>query len=108
MHDTLAWALANQRDAFLTSRPVYGRLELDFFNKSGVKVEYAETEAENAFDEAVVDKFEEAYENCKSRHVNVKAVFIINPHNPLGKSCQGKGKSMPLTKAQGGAIRVAP
>lgn len=84
MHDTLAWALANPSEAFLTSRPVYGRLELDFFNKAGVKVEYANTSAEDCFDESAVEKFEEALQDCHSRGVKVRAVFIVNPHNPLG------------------------
>lgn len=85
MHDVLAWALADSRDAFLVSRPSYGRLELDFFNRAGVKVEYADTTPQNCFDEDVVVKFEAAVEDCASRGVKVKALFIINPHNPLGK-----------------------
>lgn len=84
MHDVLAWALADSRDAFLVSRPVYGRLELDFFNRAGVRVEYADTTAENCFDEDVVGKFEAAIKDCASRGVEVKALFIINPNNPLG------------------------
>lgn len=86
MHDVLAWALADTQDAFLVSRPSYGRLELDFFNRAGVRVEYADTSAENCFDEDVVDKFESAIKDCASRGVKVKALFIINPHNPLGLS----------------------
>jgi 1-aminocyclopropane-1-carboxylate synthase len=84
MHDVLAWALANPQDAFLVSRPSYGRLELDFFNKAGVTVEYADTSPENCFDEDVVDKFEAAMKDSASRGVKIKALFIINPHNPLG------------------------
>lgn len=86
MHDTLAWAVANPGDKFVTSRPVYGRFELDFFNKSGVKVEYVDSQAENCFDVSVVERFEGALESAKSRKANVKAIFIVNPHNPLGKS----------------------
>lgn len=89
MHDAIAWALANRGDKFLTSRPVYGRFELDFFNKSGVKVEYADSNAEDCFDANMVDKFEKALESAKSRRVNVKAIFIVNPHNPLGMSLNG-------------------
>ncbi len=84
MHDTLAWALANSGEAFLTSRPVYGRLELDFFNRSGVRVEYADTSAEDCFTPGVVDKFDEALNDCNARRLKVKALFIVNPHNPLG------------------------
>lgn len=88
MHDVLAWALADSQNAFLVSRPAYGRLELDFFNRAGVRVEYADTSAENCFDEDVVDKFEAAIKESASRGVKVKALFIINPHNPLGLSAE--------------------
>lgn len=84
MHDVLAWALADSQNAFLVSRPVYGRLELDFFNRAGVIVEYADTTPHDCFDEDVVDKFEAAIQDCASRGVKVKALFIINPNNPLG------------------------
>ncbi|KAI6782555.1 1-aminocyclopropane-1-carboxylate synthase-like protein-like protein [Emericellopsis cladophorae] len=85
MHDALAWALADKGDAFLTSRPVYGRFELDFFNKSGVQVEYADTTAQDCFDETVVEKFAKALQSCEARGVKVKTIFIVNPNNPLGK-----------------------
>ena len=94
MHDALAWALADKGDAFLTSRPVYGRFELDFFNKSGVRVEYAKTTAEDCFNESVVEKFAEALESCKTRGVKVKAIFIVNPNNPLGEHCISAGRNL--------------
>lgn len=84
MHDILAWGIANPGDGFLTSRPVYGRLELDFGNKSQVKVVYAETSAEDAFEPDVVSTFERALVRSNALGVRVKAVFIVNPHNPLG------------------------
>jgi aspartate/methionine/tyrosine aminotransferase len=87
MHNILAWALADHRDGFLTSRPVYGRLELDFFNMSGVKVVYADSDFDNCFNEDVVERFETALEDSNARGIKIKAVFIINPHNPLGWCC---------------------
>ena len=85
MHDILAWGIANPGDGFLTSRPAYGRLELDFGNKSQVKVVYADTDAEDAFKPEAASKFEEALVRSNAMGVPVKAVFIINPHNPLGE-----------------------
>lgn len=84
MHDILAWGVANPGDGFLTSRPVYGRFELDFGNKSQVKVVYADTDAGDCFDEDVVDKFEAALQRSNKDGVKIKAVFIVNPNNPLG------------------------
>lgn len=85
MHDVLAWAVADPHDAVLTSRPVYGRFELDFGNKSQVRVVYAPTEAENSFQDDVVEKFEEALVQSRKAGVDVKMLLIVNPHNPLGK-----------------------
>lgn len=72
-------------DGILTSRPVYGRLELDFGNEGQVKMVYADTQAENCFDENVVDKFEETLQTSNRDGVKIKALMIVNPHNPLGK-----------------------
>lgn len=85
MHDILAWALANPGDGILTSRPVYGRFELDFGNKSQVKVVYADSHAENCFDEDVVEKFEKALARSEAAGTKIKALLIVNPHNPLGQ-----------------------
>lgn len=84
MHDILAWGVADPGDGILTSRPVYGRFELDFGNKSQVRVVYADTDAENSFDKDVVDRFEEALAKSKETGVDVKMVLIVNPNNPLG------------------------
>ncbi|KAK7433176.1 hypothetical protein QQZ08_000107 [Neonectria magnoliae] len=85
MHDVLAWAVADPGDAVLTSRPVYGRFELDFGNKSRVRVVYADSDAEDCFDEGVVGRFEEALRRARGEGVEVKMVLIVNPNNPLGK-----------------------
>lgn len=68
----------------MTSRPVYGRFELDFGNRADVSVVYADTDAENVFDEDVVDKFEDALVKSEAAGVKIRAVLIVNPHNPLG------------------------
>lgn len=84
MHDILAWAVADPGDGVLTSRPVYGRFELDFGNKSQVKVVYADTQAEDCFEESVVERFEEALGRAAEAGTRVKMVLIVNPNNPLG------------------------
>ncbi|KAE9579444.1 1-aminocyclopropane-1-carboxylate synthase-like protein 1 [Colletotrichum fructicola] len=81
----LAFALASRGEGILTSRPVYGRFELDFGNEMGVEVVYAETTPENCFDADVVDRFEEAVARAAERGVKVRAVMIVNPNNPLGR-----------------------
>lgn len=87
MHDILAWGVADPGDGVLTSRPVYGRFELDFGNKSQVRVVYSDNKTEDAFQDNIVDKFEEALMRSKKAGIHVKMVLIVNPHNPLGKKC---------------------
>lgn len=86
MHDILAWALADPGDAILLSRPVYGQFESDFRTRSEVETYYADTDAETCFAESVVDKFEEVVANLQRDKAKAKALFIVNPHNPLGQS----------------------
>lgn len=86
LHEILAWALADPGHAILTSRPVYGRFELDFGNRADVDVVYADTDADTCFDaKVVVAKFDEAIARSEAQGVTVKAVLIVNPHNPLGR-----------------------
>lgn len=86
LHDILAWAIADEGEGILLSRPVYGRFELDFPNRSKVSVVYADTDAENCFDEDVVDKYERALIQSNAAGVKIKAILIVNPNNPLGPS----------------------
>ena len=84
LHETLAWCLADEGDKILTSRPVYGRFELDFGNRSNIKIWYADTTAEHAFDEDVVNAFETAMRAAKGSRIEIRALLLVNPHNPLG------------------------
>ncbi|KAF9877168.1 ACC synthase [Colletotrichum karsti] len=81
----LAFALASPGDGILVSRPVYGRFELDFGNEMGVEVVYADTTPRNCFSPDVVGAFEEAVREAAWRGVEVRAVMIVNPSNPLGR-----------------------
>ncbi|KAM0562748.1 hypothetical protein ACHAPJ_001588 [Fusarium lateritium] len=83
MHDILAWGVADPGDGVLTCRPVYGRFELDFGNKSQVRVVYSNNKTEEAFQDEIVDRFEEALVRSRKAGVHVKMLLIINPHNPL-------------------------
>ncbi|CAF3506030.1 unnamed protein product [Fusarium graminearum] len=85
MHDILAWGVADPGDGVLTSRPVYGRFELDFGNKSQAKVVYSDNKTEEAFQDGIIDHFEEALLRSSEAGIHVKMVLIVNPHNPLGR-----------------------
>ncbi|KAM0218411.1 hypothetical protein ACHAQI_001603 [Fusarium lateritium] len=83
MHDILAWAVADPGDAVLASRPIYGRFEIDFGNKSQVRVVYSNNKVEEAFHDDIVEKFEDALLRYQKAGVHIKMVLIVNPNNPL-------------------------
>ncbi|ORY66546.1 1-aminocyclopropane-1-carboxylate synthase [Pseudomassariella vexata] len=97
LHDILGWAVGDPGDGILTSRPVYGRFELDFGNKAQLQMVYADTEAETCFDVSVVSKFEEALVRSNAAGVNIRALLIVNPHNPLGR-CYPRDTILELMK----------
>ncbi|KAG7107592.1 1-aminocyclopropane-1-carboxylate synthase-like protein 1 like [Verticillium longisporum] len=85
LHSILAFSLAEQGDAILAPRPVYGRFELDLGNAMGVKVVYADSASVEALEPSVVVHCEEALQKAKVGGINVKAVLVVNPSNPLGR-----------------------
>lgn len=84
LHEVLAFSLGDSGDGVLLSRPGYGRFELDFWNKARMQVVWADTEAETCFDADVVNSFEKALQGSNAAGVKIRALLIINPHNPLG------------------------
>jgi 1-aminocyclopropane-1-carboxylate synthase len=83
--EILAFALAEPGDHILTTRPVYGHYELDFGIKAGVNMLYADTKASECFQPDVVSILEETMTKATSEGKRVRALLIVNPHNPLGK-----------------------
>lgn len=83
--DMLGFTLAEPGDGILVSRPMYGRFEFDYGVKAGVQIVYADTDPEEVFDPAVVSKYEMALRAAEERGVRIRAVIIMNPHNPVGE-----------------------
>lgn len=90
LHEVLAYSLAEPGEGILTSRPFYGRFELDFGNKSQLKVVCPETRAETCFQPDVVEAFEKALVKSNTEGVKIRALLVVNPHNPLGEKTQGR------------------
>lgn len=82
----LGYSLAERGDGILVNRPVYGRFELDYGVEAGVEIVYTSTTTEEAFTPAAVKKYEEALQAAEARGVKIRAVLLVNPHNPVGKS----------------------
>lgn len=84
LHDILAYSLCGRGEAILTTKPYYGRFEIDFGNKAGVKLVAADTDHENCFKESVVESLEKNLIQSRKEGIAVRALLIVNPHNPLG------------------------
>lgn len=84
----LGFNLAECGEGILVNRPVYGRFELDYGVESGVEIVYADTTVDEAFTPNAVAKYEEALAEAEKRGVKIRAVLLVNPHNPVGKSYQ--------------------
>jgi 1-aminocyclopropane-1-carboxylate synthase len=69
----------------MTSRPYYGRFELDFGLKAGLKIVAADTPLETCLQPDVVNVFEKTLQKAAAEGIEVRALLIINPHNPLGR-----------------------
>lgn len=82
--EMLAFALANPGDGILMNRPIYGRFKVDFSVKAGVKAIYTDMKGADPLGVDAVPMYERAVEEAKKDGVEVKAVLISNPHNPLG------------------------
>ena len=81
----LAFNLGDVGDGILVSSPIYGRFELDFGNEARLKIIYAEMKGVDSFDEAVIERFEQAIQDAKEKGVRIRALLISNPSNPLGR-----------------------
>lgn len=80
----LGFNLAERGDGIIVSRPVYGRFELDYGVEAGVEIVYADTETEEAFTPNAVAKYEQALLEAEKRGIKIRAVLLVNPHNPVG------------------------
>ncbi|KAJ5156252.1 hypothetical protein N7492_009055 [Penicillium capsulatum] len=81
----LGYNLAERGDAILVNRPVYGRFELDYGVEAGVEIIYADTATDEAFTPNSIEKYEEALSDAQARGVNIRAVLLVNPNNPVGE-----------------------
>ncbi|KAJ5567671.1 Pyridoxal phosphate-dependent transferase major region subdomain 2 [Penicillium sp. DV-2018c] len=81
----LGYNLASSGDGILVNRPVYGRFELDYGVEAGVKIVYADTDAEEAFTPASVEKYQLALDAAEESGMKIRALLLVNPHNPVGR-----------------------
>ncbi|KAF2445632.1 PLP-dependent transferase [Karstenula rhodostoma CBS 690.94] len=85
LHEILGFSIADPGQGIMTSRPYYGRFELDFGLKAGLRIVAADTPLETCLQPDVVDIFEMTLQKAKTEGIDVRALLIVNPHNPLGR-----------------------
>jgi len=88
LHEILGFSLFDEGQGIMTSTPYYGRFEIDFGLKVGVKIVVTPTTIDECFEPNVVDVFEKTLQRAKKNGIEVKALLITNPHNPLGISLE--------------------
>ncbi|XP_017555586.1 1-aminocyclopropane-1-carboxylate synthase-like protein 1 [Pygocentrus nattereri] len=86
----VAAVLCDPDDAILIPSPFYGVITEDVDLYSGVKLYCVPLDSEVSESDArpfhlSAEKLEHALERAKKEGVNVRAVILVNPHNPLGE-----------------------
>ncbi|KAJ5342322.1 hypothetical protein N7541_011446 [Penicillium brevicompactum] len=91
--DGLAWSICGDGDGILVPRPFYNGFTVDLLNRSNVQIvgvtyQYIEGyfDLDDLFRPDVNAKaLERALQRARNDGINVKALMISNPHNPLGR-----------------------
>jgi len=89
--EMLGFAICDDGDCVLIPAPYYGAFQTDLATRMGcdvysielthaVKAEYGETVPF----ELSIGRMEQAYKSAKSAGLNVRAIILANPNNPLG------------------------
>lgn len=94
----LGYNLAEPDEAILVSRPVYGRFELDYGVEADLQIFYADTSIDEAFSLDVVKKYEKALAAAENRGITIRAVLLVNPHNPVGMCLDSTKRSMEFSE----------
>ncbi|XP_048828736.1 1-aminocyclopropane-1-carboxylate synthase-like protein 1 [Brienomyrus brachyistius] len=90
LFSAIAAVICDPNDAILIATPFYGMITEDVKLYSGVKLVHAHLDCEPGGSDhrpfqLSVEKLEETLGKALSEGVNVRAVILMNPHNPLGE-----------------------
>uniref|UniRef100_W5LZ80 Uncharacterized protein n=1 Tax=Lepisosteus oculatus TaxID=7918 RepID=W5LZ80_LEPOC len=85
----LAAVLCDHEDAILIPTPFYGVITEDVRLYSGVRMVHAHLDCQPRYSgdrpfQLTVEKLEKALEEARLEGINVRALILVNPHNPLG------------------------
>ncbi|KAJ8416997.1 hypothetical protein AAFF_G00282240 [Aldrovandia affinis] len=87
---TIAAVICDPGDAILIPTPFYGVIKEDVGLYSGVRLVHTHLDCQSSGNDVrpfqlTVGKLETAMEQAKAEGVSVRALILVNPHNPLGE-----------------------
>ncbi|CAB1313666.1 unnamed protein product [Coregonus sp. 'balchen'] len=85
LFSSITTVLCDPEDAILISTPFYGVIPEDVHLYSGAPVSSMFTSTVSRPFHLTVERLEEAMRKATSEGVNVRAVILVNPHNPLAE-----------------------
>lgn len=83
--EQLFWILCDDGDGVLIGRPLYGGFLNDLNTKGKVELIPVSLEPYDPFSEEAVCRYEEEYYKAVARGINIRALVLCTPHNPLGR-----------------------
>ncbi|XP_033107085.1 1-aminocyclopropane-1-carboxylate synthase-like protein 1 isoform X1 [Anneissia japonica] len=88
--ETIAFAICDAGDAFMTPSPYYGGIMQDSILRAKVNIHPVHLHSEIKENETkpyqlTVEKLEKSLEEAKAKGINICGLFLVNPHNPLGE-----------------------
>ncbi|XP_072046929.1 1-aminocyclopropane-1-carboxylate synthase-like protein 1 [Amphiura filiformis] len=87
--DALAFSIGDPQDAFLCPTPYYGFILRDVSMRSQMQLFHVHLSSKPRPGESepfqlTVERLEEALQQAKDQRINIRGLFLMNPHNPLG------------------------
>ncbi|KAM6506068.1 hypothetical protein FSOLCH5_014249 [Fusarium solani] len=89
INEVCALVTCDPKEAIMLGRPIYGPFSKDFVMRTGVNLEYVSVGDTDQFSPDCIAGYEAGFEDAKARGVNIKALVICNPHNPIGEKTYG-------------------
>ncbi|KAM6511371.1 hypothetical protein FALCPG4_016376 [Fusarium falciforme] len=86
INEVCALVTCDPGEAIMLGRPIYGPFSKDFVMRTGVNLEYVSVGDTDQFSPDCIAGYEAGFEDAKARGVNIKALVICNPHNPIDPS----------------------
>ena len=83
--DSLSWCLCESGDAFITPGPAYPAFPNDFFSRSGVTMQIANTDSSKNHEVQMMDLDAAFSEAAGDLQKDVKILLLCNPCNPTGR-----------------------